>query len=64
MDFTGFVRNDFIFDTHRNVDACDHLLDFFPTKPVYDENGEDIDAIGTAQFLNTFTRFGYPFFRT
>jgi hypothetical protein len=58
MDFTGFVRNDFIYDTHRNVDACDHLLDFFPTKAVYDENGEDINAVGTAQFLNTFSRIG------
>ena len=61
IDFTGFVRNDFIYDTHRNVDACDHLLDFFPTKPVYDKNGEDIDAIGTAQFLNTFSRIGTRF---
>ena len=61
MDFTGFVRNDFIYDTHRNVDACDHLLDFFPTKPVYDNNGEDINAVGTAQFLNTFSRIGSRF---
>lgn len=58
MDFTGFVRNDFIYDSRRNFDACDHLLDFFPLKPVYDKNGEDINAVGTAQFLNTFSRIG------
>ncbi|WP_147384345.1 hypothetical protein [Maribellus luteus] len=61
FELSGFVRNDFIYDTHRNVDACDHLLDFFPTKPVYDANGEDLNAIGTAQILNTFSRIGSRF---
>ncbi len=61
LEFSGFVRNDFIYDSRRNVDACDHLLDFFPQKPVYDENGEDINAVGTAQFLNTFSRIGARF---
>jgi hypothetical protein len=61
LDVSGFVRNDFIYDTHRNVDACDHLLDFFPSKPEYDENGEDINAVGTAQLLNTFSRLGTKF---
>jgi len=57
----GFVRNDFIFDSRRNVDACDHLLEIFPQKPDYDANGEDINAQPSAQFLNTFTRFGTGF---
>ena len=57
----GFVRNDFIFDTRRNVDACDHLLEIFPQKPVYDAEGNDINAQPSAQFLNTFTRFGTGF---
>ena len=61
VEFTGFVRNDFIYDSHRNVDACDHLLDFFPTKPEYDVNGKDINAVGSAQFLNTFSRIGTRF---
>jgi len=58
VDLTGFVRNDFIFDTRRNVDACDRLLEFMPMAPDYDTNGEDINAQTSAQFLNTFTRFG------
>jgi len=58
LEITGFVRNDFIFDTRENVDACDHLLEIFPKKPFYDENGEDIYAHPSAHFLNTFTRFG------
>ena len=58
IDFTGFVRNDFIFDSRKNVQACDHLLLFYPEKPVYDDNGDDINAQPSAHFLNTFTRFG------
>ena len=61
LELSGFVRNDFIFDTHRNVDACDHLLEFFPSRPEYDASGEDINAVGTAQFLNTFSRIGTKF---
>lgn len=58
VDLSGFVRNDFIFDTRRNVDACDHLLEIFPKKPEYDSNGADLNAQASAQFLNIFTRFG------
>ena len=61
VDLTGFVRNDFIFDTRENVDACDHLLEMFPAAPYYDANGEDINAHPSAQFINTFTRFGTRF---
>jgi hypothetical protein len=61
LEISGFVRNDFIFDTHENVDACDHLLDIFPKKPEYDSNGEDILAHPSAHFLNIFTRFGTRF---
>ena len=36
-------------------------LDIFPKKPEYDDNGEDINAVGTAQILNTFSRMGARF---
>ncbi len=63
LNFTlkGFVRNDFIFDSRRNVNACDYLLEIFPEKPFYDATGEDINAQPSAHFLNTFTRFGTGF---
>jgi len=61
VGFTGFVRNDFILDTRKNVDACDHLLEFFPQKPEYDSNGEDLNAQASAHFLNTFSRIGTRF---
>ena len=61
VDLAGFVRNDFIFDTRRNLDACDHLLEMYPLKPQYDSQGEDINAQSSAQFLNTFSRIGFNF---
>jgi len=61
VDLSGFVRNDFVFDTRENADACDQLLEFFPLKPNYDSNGDDINAQASAQFLNIFTRFGTRF---
>lgn len=60
-DLSGFVRNDFIFDTRRNLDACDHLLEMYPLKPQYDSQGTDINAQPSAQFLNTFSRIGFNF---
>ncbi len=61
VELSGFVRNDFIFDSRRNVCACDHLLEFYPYKPVYDVNGKDINNQSNAHFLNTFSRFGSRF---
>lgn len=60
-ELSGFVRNDFIYDSRKNLDACDHLLEMYPLRPVYDAKGEDINARGSANFLNTFTRFGTKF---
>lgn len=61
VELSGFIRNDFIFDTRENVDACDHLLELFPQKPVYDSNGSDINEHPSAEFLNTFSRLGTRF---
>ncbi len=61
VDLAGFVRNDFIFDSRRNFDACDHLLEMYPLEPVYDSNGNDMNAQSSAQFLNTFSRIGTNF---
>ena len=61
VDFSGFVRNDFIVDSRNNFCACDHLLEFYPYKPVFDANGDDINARPSVHMLNTFTRFGTRF---
>ncbi len=61
MDFTGFVRNDFIFDSRRNLGACDDLFELYPLKPDLDNNGKDLNAAPSAKFLNTFSRVGTRF---
>jgi hypothetical protein len=61
VDLSGFVRNDFIYDSRRNLDACDQLLEMYPLKPLYDSQGEDINAQPSAKFLNTFSRIGFNF---
>ncbi|MFW6371568.1 MAG: hypothetical protein ACOC10_10240 [Bacteroidota bacterium] len=61
VDFSGFVRNDFIVDSRKNVCACDHLLEFYPVRPEYDVNGEDINNVANAHLLNTFSRIGTRF---
>ena len=61
MDFTGFVRNDFIFDTRRNLGACDDLFELYPLRPNPDQNGNDLNAVPSAKFLNTFSRLGTRF---
>jgi hypothetical protein len=54
VDLSGFVRNDFIFDTRRNLDACDQLLEMYPLKPLYDSQGEDINAQPSAKISEYF----------
>jgi hypothetical protein len=61
VELSGFVRNDFFIDSRKNVCACDHLLEFYPFRPVYDSNGEDINARPNAHLLNTFSRLGSRF---
>lgn len=61
FDLSGFVRNDFIFDSRRNLGACDDLFELYPLKPSLDKNGDDLNAVPSAKFLNTFSRFGTRF---
>lgn len=61
FDLTGFVRNDFIYDSRRNLDACDQMFELYPLKPSYDSNGEDVNAQPSAKFISTFTRLGTRF---
>lgn len=61
VDLSGFVRNDFIFDARRNLGACDDLFEIYPLKPNLDQNGDDLNAVPSAKFLNTFSRLGARF---
>jgi hypothetical protein len=57
LSFSGFVKNDFIFDTRRNVEAVDGLYTLWPLKPQFDANGVDINAQPSARMFSIATRF-------
>ncbi len=57
IGFSGFLKNDFIFDTRRNAEAVDGLYTIWPLKPSYDENGIDINKKASARMLNVTSRF-------
>ncbi|KAF0197130.1 MAG: outer membrane protein [Bacteroidetes bacterium] len=44
LSVSGFVRADAIFDSRQVVEAREGFLLFYPKKPLYDINGEDINA--------------------
>ncbi|MBK6346259.1 MAG: hypothetical protein IPF68_10000 [Bacteroidales bacterium] len=44
LSVSGFVRADAIFDSRQVVEAREGFLLFYPKKPLYDANGEDINA--------------------
>ena len=57
LNFSGFIKNDFILDSRRNVEAVDGLITWWPMKPVLDENGNDINAVPSARMLSISSRF-------
>lgn len=58
LSFSGFVKNDFIIDTRRNVEAVDGLYTLWPLKPQFDYNGSDINAQPSVRMFSIATRFG------
>lgn len=44
LSVNGFVRADAIFDSRQVVEAREGFLFFYPKRPVFDQNGKDINA--------------------
>lgn len=44
LSFNGYVRADALFDTRQVVEAREGFLLFYPKKPVFDKEGNDINA--------------------
>ena len=57
ISFSGFLKNDLLFDTRKNVEAVDGLYTLWPSAPSYDANGNDINAKASVRMLNITTRF-------
>jgi hypothetical protein len=56
VSFSGYVKNDFYYDTRQVVSAREGHLLMWPTSPLLDPNGVDINDHGSFHFLAIQTR--------
>jgi hypothetical protein len=56
IDFSGFFRGDYWYDSRQVVDAVDGILLLYPKKPELDANGDDIQAAPNINALAMATR--------
>jgi len=56
VEFSGFFRADYWYDSRQIVDAVDGLFLLYPKKPELDANGDDIQAAPNINFLAMATR--------
>lgn len=56
IDFSGFVRGDFLYDTRQNLEACEGLFTLYPLPEKLDEYGKDINAQDRANMFGIATR--------
>jgi hypothetical protein len=56
IEFSGFFRADYWYDSRQIVDAVDGLFLLYPKKPELDANGEDIQAAPSINSLAMATR--------
>ncbi len=56
VEFSGFFRFDYWLETYKNVEALDGLLALYPLAPMYDSDGNDINATPSLNGLAMGTR--------
>ncbi len=56
MEFSGFIKNDFFFDTRQNVAAREGHFLLWPSPENLDSTGKDINAIPSFNFLSIESR--------
>lgn len=61
VKFGGFMRAEYYVDSKEMVGVLDDLFGFFPEKPIYDQNGEDITNVVRHNFSTQATRFNALF---
>jgi hypothetical protein len=55
----GYVSYELIYDTYRSLDTRDGELYFFPRRPVFDANGNDINKRPKFNMISVQSRFGF-----
>lgn len=61
LAISGFVKNDFIYDSRRNVEAVDGLYTLWPMKPELDAHGKDINGQPSVRMFGISSRFATRF---
>lgn len=61
VKFTGFVRNDFSYDTRQTVNLREASVDLYPKDKQLDINGQDINAVTNFNMLAINSRLGVAF---
>jgi len=56
IDFSGFFRADYWYDSRQVVDAIDGIFLLYPKSPDPDANGNDINAASSVNMLSVATR--------
>ncbi len=56
IEFSGFVKNDFFYDTRQNVSIREGHFLLYPSPVLLDSAGKDINATGNFNFLSIQTR--------
>jgi hypothetical protein len=58
VNFYGFIRTDYIWDTRKSAQVREEQLNLYPLDEVSDANGKDINAVGQSNFLSITSRLG------
>ena len=61
LKFSGFVRNDFSYDSRQTVNLREASVDLYPRDKQLDVDGKDINAITNFNMLAINSRFGMAF---
>lgn len=56
IEFSGFIKNDFFYDTRQNVSIREGHFLVYPSPILLDSEGKDINATGNFNFLSIQTR--------
>ena len=62
LQFSGFARIDYIYDTRQMLEAVEGLVSFYPMNKQLDANGKDLNAVPKANFLSIASRLSTRFY--
>ncbi len=61
FSFSGFVRNDFVYDSRKTAEAVEGLLSFYPLPASYDSQDIDINDRSKVNMLGVVSRMRSKF---